>query len=290
MAQPTSIQSTFDRSWQAREEAHYNHWIREKPRNQIQLAFRRHWLTFGRYLNNLPGNEVLEVGCGRGTIGSYFADAGYRVTLLDSSPAVLSIARKIYRANRHGAHYVAGDAFSLPFGNDRFAACVSIGLLEHFDDIGAVMAEQLRVLRPNGVMLAYVVPERPDSVQRHFHWLNRLLGRCSRLFSVREAASSAVKAPLYRNGLTAAAYLSALDARGVTAREACGMYPLPMISHSPEFPFSLLPDWLERGLVTIFSGVLMLRRALFGKDPWTCKEHIGQAFLVVARKPTSPFQ
>jgi SAM-dependent methyltransferase len=284
-----SVQSTFARSWETRKESHYNHWIRGVPRNQIQLAFRRHWLTIRRYLPGLSGQEVLEVGCGRGTISSYFADAGYRTTLVDSSPAVLAIARKVYRANGHRGRYVAGDAFRLPFGDGRFALCVSIGLLEHFDAIGALMGEQLRVLRPGGVMLAYVVPERPDSVQRHFGWLNRALRFCSRerLTGTAKPAGRNMKEPLYRNGLTAESYLVALKALGVSERDAYGMYPLPMISHSPEFPFSLLPAPLEWSLVAIFSAVLAFRRAIFGKDPWTCQERTGQAFMVVARKPIS---
>jgi len=282
-----SVQRVFARSWETRKESYYNHWVRGLPRNQIQLAFRRHWLTIKRYLAGLPGDEVLEVGCGRGTISSYLADAGYRATLLDSSSAVLSIAREIYRANGHSAHYAAGDAFSLPFSDSRFALCVSIGLLEHFDDIGSLMGEQLRVLRPGGVMLAYVVPERPDSVQRHFRWLNRILRFCSRLqLTGREtSARRDAKDPLYRNGLTAESYLSALKTLGVTEMDAYGMYPLPMISHSPEFPFSLLPAPLERSLVAVFSAVLALRRAVFRKDPWTCEERTGQAFMIVARKP-----
>ena len=63
-----------------------------------------------------------------------------------------------------------------------------------------------------------------------------------------------------------------------------GMYCLPMISHSPAFPFSLLPAPLERALVIGFSGILGLRRLVFRKDPWTCREKLGQAFLMMARK------
>ncbi len=284
----TSVESTFARSWETREESHYNHWTRGVPRNQIQLAFRRHWLTISRYLPDLSGQEVLEVGCGRGTISSYFADAGYRTTLLDSSPAVLAIARKVYRTNGHSGRYVAGDAFRLPFTGSRFALCVSIGLLEHFDDIGALMGEQLRVLQHGGVMLAYVVPERPDSVQRHFGWLNRALRFCSGTARpVGKDAHARAKEPLYRNGLTAESYLRSLKALGVKEMDSYGMYPLPMISHSPEFPFSLLPAPLEWSLVAIFSAVLGFRRAIFAKDPWTCQERTGQAFMIVARKPGS---
>jgi ubiquinone/menaquinone biosynthesis C-methylase UbiE len=274
------VETSFDRSWETRKESHYNHWTRGAPRNQIQLAFRRHWLTFQRYLPDLPGNETLEVGCGRGTISSYFADAGYAVTLLDSSPAVIDIARNIYGGNGHAAQFIVGDAFRTNLDDNRFALTVSIGLLEHFDDIVGLMREQLRVLKPGGVMLAYIVPERTDSIQRHFLWINRLLGTL-----IRDTGKASAKEPLYRNGLTAAAYEAELRKMGVTDIESFGMYPLPMISHSPAFPFSLLPAPLERVLTWMLRAALFVRRIAFRRDPWMCREKTGQAFLVTARKP-----
>jgi SAM-dependent methyltransferase len=274
------VETSFDRSWETRKESHYNHWTRGAPRNQIQLAFLRHWLTFQRYLPGLPVNEILEVGCGRGTISSYFADAGYAVTLLDSSPAVIDIARSIYGSNGHAAQFIVGDAFRTNLEDNCFALTVSIGLLEHFDDVAGLMREQLRVLKPGGVMLAYIVPERPDSIQRHFLWINRLLGAL-----IRDTGKASAKEPLYRNELTAAAYEAELRKIGVTDIESFGMYPLPMISHSPAFPFSLLPAPLERVLTFVFRGVLAARQTVLRRDPWICREKTGQAFLVMARKP-----
>jgi SAM-dependent methyltransferase len=279
------VEVSFRRSWEGRRESHYNHWTRGAPSNQIQLAFRRHWLTFQSYLHDLPGREVLEVGSGRGSIASYFADAGYQVTLLDTSFAALAIARSIYEANGHPARLVAGDAFKLSFRDGSFSVCVSIGLLEHFDDVETLMREQLRVLRAGGVMLAYVVPERADSVQRRFNWVNRLLAAAASIGRPRRDREKTAKEPLYRNGFTADAYVGRLRQMGVTEVETCGMYPLPMISHSPLFPFTLLPGPLERVLVFAFSAVLKLRQLLLRRDPWLCREKTGQAFLVMARKP-----
>lgn len=280
----SSVEASFDRSWEARRESHYNHWVRGSPRNQIQLAFRRHWLTFQRYLDGLPKREVVEIGCGRGTMGSYFADAGYGVTLLDSSPTVIDIARDIYRHNGHTASFEVGNAFSMSFPDNQFSVCVSIGLLEHFDDIAGLMREQMRVLCPGGIMLAYIVPERTDCIQRHFNWLNRALKWIGGVAGGRSATPGEAKEPLYRNGLRAESYIAALHGMGCKDVEAFGMYPMPMISHSPEFPFSLLPAPLERLLVGMFSITLGLRRLVLRRDPWVCREETGQAFLVVARK------
>jgi hypothetical protein len=63
-----------------------------------------------------------------------------------------------------------------------------------------------------------------------------------------------------------------------------GMYPMPMVSHSPEFPFSLLPAPLEMGLTRVFEASLKARQTLTGKHGWICKEEMGQAFLIAFQK------
>ncbi|MGH8120117.1 MAG: class I SAM-dependent methyltransferase, partial [Gammaproteobacteria bacterium] len=186
--------------------------------------------------------------------------------------------------NGHVAHFVVGDAFHMSFEDNKYGVCVSIGLFEHFDDVGELLREQLRVLAPGGVLLAYIVPERPDNVQRYFRWLVAMLKGIAHLLGSKKKNGNA-KAAVYRNGLVSGAYLTELARLGVTEVESFGMYPLPMVSHSPEFPFSLLPAPMERLLVMVFSAVLGLRKIMLGNDPWTCREELGQAFLVAGRKP-----
>lgn len=94
--------------------------------------------------------KILEVGCGRGSISSYFADQGYQCHLLDYSPEIFDIARDIFEKNRHWGRYVQGDARSLPYVDDTFDIVVSIGLLEHFESVEQLLAEQVRVLSPRG--------------------------------------------------------------------------------------------------------------------------------------------
>ena len=79
-------------------------------------------------------------------------------------------------------------------------------------------------------------------------------------------------------------YLVALKAMGVIELDAIGMYPMPMISPSPEFPFTLMSPAMELVLTWIYRTVLKLRGLLKGNHPWTCAETSGQAFLVTFRK------
>ena len=275
----------FDNNWKHRAEAHYNHWVKGEPTNQIQLAFHSHWQVFSDILRTrgIDTGSVLEVGCGRGSLSSHFADNGWACTLLDYSPSVLDIAQSIFTHNQHNAEFVTGDARNLPFEDNSFDVVTSIGLLEHFDDIATPIREQYRILKPGGVFLGYIVPERPDNVQRYFNWVNAIARAGYRLFS-NTSESAIKKEDIYRSDHYSPRYLDVISRLDVAAVESMGLYPLPMISHSPEFPFSLMPKPLEKALTTLFKGALRLRHTLYKRHGWICSEQMGQAFLVVFTK------
>ncbi len=272
---------SFDKNWKQREEAFYNHWTKGNPKNQIQLAFRNHWKLFKEIL---PGNrgKCLEVGCGRGSISSYFAENGYDCTLLDSSQNVLQIAQKIFRINNHQATFISGDTNALPFHDNDYDIVVSIGLLEHFDNIASPISEHIRALRPGGTFIGYIVPEKSGNIQRNFEFINRGLKRIFKFFG--KSGSSDTKKEIFRSDYNSTKYLGVLESLSVTDIHVLGVYPLPMISHSVEFPFTLMPAVFESMLTTLFHIILSLRRLIYGRNPWMCSEKIGQAFLVYCRK------
>ncbi len=175
--QPTSTGSVgeFDQNWQERKETKYNHWVKGALQNQIQLAFRSHWTLFKEILKDRPMDTCLEVGCGRGSLSSYFADNGVKCTLLDTSTSILNTAEEVFKANGHDAEYVEANALDMPFDDNSFDVVASIGLLEHFEDIAPPILEQIRVLKPGGTFLGYIVPERPDNVQKNYNWINKIL-------------------------------------------------------------------------------------------------------------------
>ena len=112
---------SFDFNWKNRSEASYLHWTRDNPKNQIQLAFRRHWITFNKILNGDYGNKnCLEVGCGRGSLSAYFSDAGWNSTLLDISPSAIDLAKSAFENEKLSAKFDIGDCMNLPYKNDSF--------------------------------------------------------------------------------------------------------------------------------------------------------------------------
>lgn len=273
----------FDQNWKSRSETKYNHWSENRPNNQIQLAFRSHWEYFSEMLNGYEYKTCLEVGSGRGSISSYFAENNFACTLLDSSESILDTAREIFKKNGHSADFVHADALEMPFHDNTFDVVISIGLLEHFENVEKPINEQYRVLKPGGLFIGYIVPERPDNVQKYFNWINNLLKFLYNLFRS-EKKNKLEKVKIFRSDYGSNRYLPFITKLNISDLFVSGVYPLPMISHSPEFPFSLLPKFLEKLLTTIFKAVLTVRRFIFKRNPWLCDEKFGQAFIILFRK------
>lgn len=98
------------------------------------------------------GQRLLEIGCGTGIFLDVLHGAGFEVTGLDASPAMLETARQRMgvRADLH-----LGDGGHLPFDDNAFDFCALLTVLEFCPDPGAVLAEAGRVAK-KAVLIAYL--------------------------------------------------------------------------------------------------------------------------------------
>ncbi len=273
----------FDANWKQRSEARYNHWTDGAPQNQIQFAFRMHWKLFQNILKHKTSDnrKVLEVGCGRGSISSYFAAAKYDTTCLDASSAVLNVASDIFKANELEATFIKGDANNLDFKDNEFDVVVSIGLLEHFDNPQKSLSEMSRVLKKDGILLAYIVPEKTSLVQEEYDWINGLL----QAYVPTEKVSKGLdeKEDIFRTSYDSKYYLEIIKDLPLVDVNSSGIYSVPMISSSTAFPFTLLSPQAEKILVEHFGKIIAKRQKVM-KEPWLCDEEFGQAFLIWGKK------
>lgn len=269
----------FDKNWKKRDEASYTHWIRGSIENQIQLAFRNHWLLFSELINketSINGKRVLEVGCGRGSLSCYFSDAGFDCTLVDLSENAINLAKEIFINNNLEADFLVGDANNLDLMDNSFDIIFSIGLLEHFDDIEQTLSEQIRVLDDGGIWFGYIVPKYKKNIQNQYNWINEILEG----YNNETSDVKIDKEKVFRSDYGSERYIPVLKKLGLKNIKSSGVYPLPMISHSIDFPFSLMPAESEKALVAKLQKMLLKNGIETGLNPWLCKEGFGNAFLV----------
>jgi SAM-dependent methyltransferase len=108
-----------------------------------------------------PGIEVLDCGCGPGTITRDIARhiAPGRVTGVDFNPDQIAAAAQEAKAQGiANAEFRQSSVYALPFEDARFDAVFSHALLEHLKEPVKAMLEFKRVLRPGG-MLGVCTPD-----------------------------------------------------------------------------------------------------------------------------------
>ena len=93
-----------------------------------------------------PGQTLLDISCGQGTLVHFAARQGLCVTGLDLSPLAVAItARRTPSANISIAN-----AEQLPYTDNTFDYATNIGSLEHYFHPHRAVREMARVLRPEG--------------------------------------------------------------------------------------------------------------------------------------------
>ncbi|MER5883169.1 methyltransferase domain-containing protein [Streptomyces sp. NPDC001941] len=104
-----------------------------------------------------PGQRVLDVGCGPGTITADLAAAVApgRVTAVDAAPDVLEAAAS-YAAERglDNVEFAVADVHALDFPDDSFDVVHAHQVLQHVGDPVRALSEMRRVCRPGGVVAA----------------------------------------------------------------------------------------------------------------------------------------
>jgi 2-polyprenyl-3-methyl-5-hydroxy-6-metoxy-1,4-benzoquinol methylase len=110
-------------------------------------------------LGGLPvGAEVLEVGCARSPWLPFAArELSLRVTGLDYSQQGCELEREVLRRAGVEGEVVCADLFDPPANMlDRFAAVMSFGVVEHFEDTARTLAALARFLAPGGMLITQI--------------------------------------------------------------------------------------------------------------------------------------
>jgi ubiquinone/menaquinone biosynthesis C-methylase UbiE len=138
------------------------------------LAKRERYLTM---LNPLPGQQILDLGCGGGDFCRVLAplvSPGGQVTGVDLSPDAVILATRSSDSTESGLlAFEQGDGHDLRFADRSFDAATCISMLGFCQDPSRVLSELQRVLRQGGRLLLV----NSDEEARHWGGSGGELGR-----------------------------------------------------------------------------------------------------------------
>jgi 2-polyprenyl-6-hydroxyphenyl methylase/3-demethylubiquinone-9 3-methyltransferase len=161
------------------------------------------------------GRTILDVGCGGGLLSEEFAKAGWSVTGIDPADESIVAARQHAGASRLPIVYLTSRGESLPFPPASFDAVVCCDVLEHVEDVGCVVEEIARVLKPGG-WLFY------DTINRTFmSWVTVIKA----MQDWRSTAFADANAHVWAKFIRPRELEVTLTRHGLTNREFTGMGP-----------------------------------------------------------------
>ena len=196
-----------------RKSSHYSYELYADPRMAESFEGRRFSGPVGRliaaqqeqviadFLEPVAGRQILDVGTGTGRAAIALAARGARVTGVDASAEMLTVARR--RAQEHGVdvEFVQGDAHGLGYADRSFDAVVCLRVLMHTPDWRQSLGELCRVARER-VLFDYPALMSAAAMQSAARHIANAVGAKTEAYRV--FADHAVRAALAANGFEVA--------------------------------------------------------------------------------------
>jgi ubiquinone/menaquinone biosynthesis C-methylase UbiE len=125
------------------------------------------------------GKKILEIGFKSALFTLECKKAGLKPTALEVVPGYHKIAKRKYPQ----LDLILYDGQNIPLPENKFDYVVSFQVLEHVENLQAVIKESLRVLKPGGIMY-HVAPNYHSFYEGHFKiiWLPCLNKKTGRTF------------------------------------------------------------------------------------------------------------
>lgn len=118
----------------------------------------------------LQGLRVLDIGCAAGLLSEPLARAGAQVTGIDAAEKNIAVARMHAARDGVAVDYRVGDAATALGAHERFDLVALLEVVEHVEDVRAVIAAAARHAAPGGMLVASTIDRTAKS------WLFAIVG------------------------------------------------------------------------------------------------------------------
>ena len=164
------------------------------------------WAELIGQLVEPAGAVVVDIGCGGGTYTRAWSQLGARrVVGVDSSAPLLASAREDHGA-LPGVEFVEGDAAATGLPDGEADVVFERALVHHIADLGPLIAEARRLLRPGGT---YLVQDRtpddvavPGSPEHPRGWLFEVFPRLLEIENGRRRGADALAGEMVAGGFS----------------------------------------------------------------------------------------
>jgi ubiquinone biosynthesis O-methyltransferase len=116
-----------------------------------RIALRDHIMFIAKSAGNRRGLQLLDVGCGSGTLLSLLKRRGFRVRGVDFSSEAAAIAK-----SENDVNVAVGSLEEVHFHDESFDVITLFHVMEHVTNPRRVLEEVSRILRPNGAVILQV--------------------------------------------------------------------------------------------------------------------------------------
>lgn len=129
--------------------------------------------TIMKWLGNIEGKRILDLGSGAGEAAIYFAKKGADVTATDLSGKMLEVVKQMAIRHETSLQTAKCSATDLPFEDEAFDIVYGANVLHHVDTEICV-AEALRVLKPGGEFVAWDPLKHNPVINIYRHMANEV--------------------------------------------------------------------------------------------------------------------
>jgi ubiquinone/menaquinone biosynthesis C-methylase UbiE len=105
-----------------------------------------------KYLGDVRGKSLLDLGCGAGENSVYFAKLGAHCVATDYSPGMVDVALKLAEKNGVAVTGKVVNAMNIDYPDNSFDIIYAANLLHHIPNPLITIREMHRVLKPGGKM------------------------------------------------------------------------------------------------------------------------------------------